>query len=276
MKLSIRAHDFGVKGCKEVVDELCRYGFDGAQLVSYKVLPDVEYAANAFTHKRAEEVSAEFANADKRIVLVGAYFNPVHSDTQKVARGIDVFRNYLRESNTLGCNIVASETGSYNDDKWTYNPLNRTDDALERVVGVFSELADYARDNNAFIAVEGAFGHVCYDVDRLNLAISKINRDNVKVVFDLYNYLSAENFDDRYKILQYGLETFGNKICAFHLKDCVVQDGNLKQVGVGKGLFDYDVILPMIAKYNPQANLVLEGTVGADIESAVKYIRQRL
>lgn len=193
-----------------------------------------------------------------------------------MANSVAVFENYLEHALSLGCDTVGSETGSYNDDKWTYNPLNRTDEALERVVATFSRLTDFAATRGVNVGMEGAYGHVCYSVERLAEAVNKINKNNVKIIFDLYNYLSIDNVDERYDILERGLKAFGDKICVFHIKDCLVVNGQLRQCGVGKGIFDYRVILPAIARYQPNANLVFEGTTGEDIEFAVNHIKQIL
>lgn len=276
MKLFIRAHDLGVKGEDAVLERLNALHLDGVQLVAYKVLPDVPYLPNALSGERAKQIAFKFASNGKTIPLIGAYFNPVHSNAEKVANSVAVFENYLQQATNLGCSVVGSETGSYNDDKWTYHPRNRTDEALERVVSTFSHLADVAKKYGVNIGMEGAYGHVCYSVDRLREAIQKINKNNIKVIFDLYNYLSDDNVNYRYAILEHGLRTFGDKICVFHIKDCVIVDGHLKQCGVGRGIFDYSLILSMINKYIPNANLVLEGTVGEDIPFAVKHINSIL
>ena len=249
---------------------------DGVQLVAYKVLDDVAYTPEGMTEAKAKEIDAAIKKARKSIVLIGAYFNPVHSNKEKVATCKETFKSYLKYARTLGCDMVGSETGSFNDDKWTYNPLNRTDEALETVVETFRELADYAKECDVNIAMEGAFGHVCYDVDRLKLAIDKINRPNVKVIFDLYNYLDISNVDMCYDILQHGLRIFGRQIEIFHLKDFVIVDGKLKQCAVGKGELDFDKVLKAIQKSNPNAQLVFEGTVGDEIESAVQFIKSKM
>ena len=121
--------------------------------------------------------------------------------------------------------------------------------------------------------MEGAFGHVCYDVDRLKLAIDRINRPNVKVIFDLYNYLDISNVSECYDILDYGLKVFGRQIEIFHIKDFEVVEGKLVQRPVGKGVLDYNRVLSAIYKMNPNAKLVFEGTVGEDVPSAVQYIK---
>lgn len=275
MKLFIRAHDLGVKGEENIVRRLDELGLSGVQLVAYKCLDDVAYAPGAITKERAEAFSAAFNAAGKTVPLIGAYFNPVHPNEEKIRLGKAVFKDYLSHCHELGCDIVGSETGSFNGDKWTYHPQNRTEEALERVIDTFSELADYAKSNNANIGMEGAFGHVCWNVKTLDRAVKAIGRDNIRIIFDLYNYLDKSNVNEMYDILKEGLETFGGRIQVFHIKDCVItEDGALKQVGVGKGIFDYSRIIPEIKKVCPDANLVFEGTTGEDIPAAVAHIKQ--
>jgi sugar phosphate isomerase/epimerase len=277
MRLFIRAHDLGVKGIDNVVAAVKGNGLSGVQMVAYKCLPDVPYAPDGIDETKAAEIKRAFDAANLTIPLIGAYFNPVHSDKEKVKKCVAIFESYLAVANTMGCSVVGSETGSFNDDKWTYNPLNRTDEALDTVVETFQHLADVAAQYNANIAIEGAYGHVCYDVKRLYEAVKRINRPNVKVIFDLYNYLYEGNVDDRYSILEEGLAAFGRNIEIFHLKDCIIDtDGKLRQIAVGKGIFDYTRVIAAIAKSNPNANLVFEGTTGDDIPASVSYIRNTI
>ncbi len=278
MKMFIRAHDLGVKGEDNIVKRLDELGLSGVQLVAYKCLDDVAYVPGAITSERAEAFSRTFKSAGMTVPLIGAYFNPVHPNEEKIKNGVAVFKDYLTHCHELGCEVVGSETGSYNGDKWTYHPQNRTEEALNRVIDTFAGLADYAKSRNAFIGMEGAFGHVCWNVKTLDRAVKAIGRDNIKIIFDLYNYLDApngSNADERYDILHEGLETFGDSIQVFHIKDCVTaEDGSLKQVGVGKGIFDYSKIIPEIRRVCPDANLVFEGTTGDDIPGAVAYLKQ--
>ena len=270
MKLYIRAHDLGVKGIDSVIDRLDSLQLDGVQLVAYTVLPEVPYAVGGIDLDKA------LAVAGKEVALIGAYFNPVHSNVEKVNTCKQIFKEYIRCAKSLGCGYVGSETGSYNDDKWTYHPGNRTDEALQIVVRTFAELADYAAECGVSIAMEGASGHVCHSVARLKQAIDLINRPNVKVIFDLYNYLDVSNADSCYRILNEGLAVFGRQIEIFHLKDFDIRDGKLVQCPVGKGILDYDYVLKQIYACDPSAKLVFEGTTGEDIPQAVEYIRSKI
>ena len=186
MKLCIRAHDLGVKGSEQILQRLDELGLDGVQMVCYKAFDDIPYAPGGITAEKATAIGAAFAEKGAMIPLVGAYFNPVHSDRAKAARCEAIFGEYLKHCSAMGCDVVGSETGSFNDDKWTYHPRNRTEEALQTVVETFSRLCDVASDFGTTVAMEGAAGHVCWDVDTLNRARKMMGR-KTKVIFDLYN-----------------------------------------------------------------------------------------
>ena len=277
MKLNIRAHDLGVRGEENILARLDELGLSGVQLVAYKCLDDVEYDEGSMTKERAQLLHSAFEKAGRKVPLIGAYFNPVHPDKAKAEKGKAIFKEYLTLAKDLGCDIVGSETGSYNGDPWIYHPLNRTEEAVSRVTETFTELCDHALDCGVNVGMEGAFGHVCFDVKTLYRAAKNTGRDNIRFIFDLYNYLDGSNVDKMYDILDEGLQTFGDRICVFHIKDCTVNaDGSLKQCGVGKGIFDYYRILSEIKKVCPDAELVFEGTTGEDIPFAVKHLRERM
>lgn len=275
MKIAFRTHDLGVKGVGAAIDKLNSCGISAVQLVAYKFIDEIKYAPGQLDEENSASIGKALKDAGVDVALIGAYFNPVHSDKQKVARCKEVFKEYLRYSRNLGCPIVGSETGSFNDDKWTYNPLNRTQEALDTVIETFGELAAYAKSVGAYVGMEGAAGHVCYDVKTLKRAYDAIGCDNVKIIFDIYNYLDASNYTQYLSILDEGLKTFAGNIVAFHIKDCVFEDGKLRQVAPGKGMFDFDKILSAIKAYDKDAYLVLEGTTGDDIVPCKQFIEMK-
>lgn len=276
MKLMIRAHDVGVKGEKEVALAVRNANLDGVQLVAYKCTTDIKYEKSAITPSRATEIGRAFTHEGLEIPLIGAYFNPVHPNGEKIERGIAVFKDYLEVAKDIGCDTVGSETGSYNGDPWIYHPMNHSEEALDRVVKTFSLLAEHASERGVNIGMEGAFGHVCHTPERLLEAVNRIGKDNIRIIFDLYNYLDISNVDEAYYILDRGLSLFGDRILLFHIKDFIVGEGKLVQCGVGKGVLDYDRILGKIYAHNKNAILVLEGTTGDDIEYAVSFLRKKI
>ncbi len=273
MKLCIRAHDLGVKGTEAILDRLRELGLDGVQMVCYKAYDDIPYQPGAITPQKAAAIGSAFAQAGAVIPLVGAYFNPVHSNREKAARCEGIFAEYLQNCKAMGCGTVGSETGSYSDEPWIYHPQNRTEAAVQAVVATFSRLCDVASDAGTTVAMEGAAGHVCWNVETLAKARRMMNRET-QVIFDLYNYLDASNQGDYLDILDRGLDTFGGEILLFHMKDCRFVNGSgPKQVPLGTGDMDMTAILKKIKAYDKNAVLTLEGTTGGDIPHAVKTIK---
>ena len=274
MKIAFRTHDLGVKGLDAAIEKVKSSGIDAVQLVAYKFMDEIKYAPDRLNAENTAYIGKALKDAGIKVGLIGAYFNPVHSDKAKVARCKEIFKEYLKYSANLGCDTVGSETGSFNDDKWTYNPLNRTEEALQTVISTFKELAEYAKSVGAFIGIEGAAGHVCWNVATLKRACDGINADNVRIIFDIYNYLDGSNYADYLEILDEGLKTFAGNIRIFHIKDCVFEEGKLKQVAPGKGMFDFEKLLGKIKAYDKDATLVLEGTTGEDILTSTAFIRK--
>ncbi|HHW79847.1 MAG TPA: sugar phosphate isomerase/epimerase, partial [Acholeplasmataceae bacterium] len=88
----------------------------------------------------------------------------------------------------------------------------------------------------------------------------------------LYNFLNIENYVNRMDIFQESLDLLSEHIVIFHLKDFIVENGKLKQVGLGQGLMDYPKIINLIKEYNPNAYLIFEGVVGEDIKTSFELI----
>ncbi|MDO5545677.1 MAG: sugar phosphate isomerase/epimerase family protein [Eubacteriales bacterium] len=273
MKLCIRAHDLGVQGTPALLERVRTLGLDGVQMVCYKAYEDIAYQPGAITPEKAQSIGDAFRDAGVLIPMIGAYFNPVHSDSEKVRRCTAVFADYLRAAKQMGCGAVGSETGSFNDDKWTYHPRNRTEEALQTVVATFSQLCDVAQEQGVVVAMEGAAGHVCWNVETLARARRMMGR-KTKVIFDLYNYLDETNQGDYLSILEQGLDTFGGEILMFHMKDCQFVNGQRPaQVPLGTGEMDMRAILSRIKSYDENAVLTLEGTTGEHILHAVATIK---
>ena len=277
MKIFIRAHDLGVKDIGPIAEKLCEYELDGVQFVGYKCLSDVKQTVGSFTQAHAENVAKTLKNVNKTIPLIGAYFNPVHPNLDKRSAGIALFREYIDYAKALGSSYVGSETGSCLGEPWAYHPDNRTEKSYATVVETFRSLADYAAERGVNIAMEGAFGHVAYCPEMLDELVRRIDRKNIGIIFDLYNYLAPENYLEAYDILDRGLSIFGDQILLFHIKDFVVaDDGSLKQVSVGQGILDFDKILEKIYNHNPDALLVFEGTVGDELPESIRFIKEKI
>lgn len=278
MKIYVRAQDLGKQDEKSLAKKIKEIGFDGLQLAINKAIDGETALPGSLSEERLNEISGAFLNEGLEIPLIGSYFNPVHSNKELVKTNIAKFKEHLSFSHKFGSPYIGSETGSYNDDKWTYNPKNRTDEAFEIVKNTFKELADYAKDVNAKISIEGADGHCMYCPSQLKRLIDAIDNGHVFVTVDVYNWLNEEHYDKEYqhKMIDECISLFGKKIKNIHLKDFVMDPKPLLKVGLGDGIMDLEYIIKRVKENIPDANLIFEGVPKEAMTSSLNYIKKLL
>ena len=276
MKIGVRVHDFGKSDAKRLAKCAKEVGFDGVQLVLNKAIEGETGLAGTLSKEKAHNFYQDFKDEGLDIVMLGAYFNPVHSDKEKVNSLILKFEEHLKYLNDFHAGYVGSETGSFNDDKWTYNPLNRTEEAFQEVKRIFAHLASVADKYNAKIALEGAFGHCMWNPKMLNRLVTEIGSGRVYYIVDIYNYLDISNYKDQEKIFDECLELFKDRIVIFHFKDFIVGEDKLVQCCIGKGIMNYDYMIPKIKQFCPNSYLIFEGSKPEDMEFSFKFIKDKL
>ncbi|MDE6661269.1 MAG: sugar phosphate isomerase/epimerase [Anaeroplasmataceae bacterium] len=276
MKIGVRVHDFGKSDPKTLAKHASSVGFDGVQLVLNKAVEGETGLPGTLSKEKARAIHQAFADEGVEIFMMGAYFNPVHSNKDLVKTNIAKFKEHLKYLNDFEGHFVGSETGSFNDDKWTYNPLNRTEEAYQEVKRIFADLAGYAKEVNGNIALEGAFGHCMFEPKALKRLVDEIDNGHVFYTVDIYNYLAISNYESYKEIFEECLELFKGKIVIFHLKDFTIIDGALKQCAIGKGMMDYSYLLKRIKETNPNAYLIFEGSKPEDMEYSFDFVKNIL
>ena len=267
MIVGIRAHDLVKGSIDEVLTSAENEGFQTVQLVFKKALIN-----QPFNKENVKIVKDSLNKHNIKIAMLGAYFNPVHSKKDIVRNNVEYFKEHLKMANELNCCYVGTETGSYNDDKWTYNPKNQTEEGYKETMAVFHELIEVAEKYDTTILMEPAWGHVIYNIPTLKRAFDEINSKNFKVTIDLYNLLYLGNYMCYKEIFIDALSTFKNDIKIIHLKDFYVSDDKIVQCGLGKGIIDFAFIIENIKTYCPNATLIFEGVVGQDIKPSKQLI----
>lgn len=273
MYLGVRLHDLGKSNAEELAIKASEIGFDGVQFVINKAIEGESGLKGTLSNEKIESMAASFKNHDIKVMMLGAYFNPVHSDKEKVHTFVEKFKDHLSFASKFDCKYVGSETGSFNDDKWTYHPLNRTEEAFLEVKRIFKDILEYASKASTHVALEGAYGHCMFEPRALKRLYDEIDNGYLDIIVDVYNYLYIGNYEKRYEILDECLSLFKDKIKVFHIKDFIVEDEKLVQVGIGKGIMGWDKMLPKIYSVCKDAFLVFEGVSKDDMVDSYNYFR---
>ncbi len=273
MKILIRPHDIGKGSADWLGSTAHEWGFDGVQLAIAKAVEGQTGNPGTLTPEVISEIRTGFNSHGVEIPLLGAYFNPVHSNKDKVTAGAEKYADHLRNAAAFGAEFVASETGSYNDDKWTYNPKNQTEEAFEEVKKIFAPMPAIAKKAGVCMALEGAWGHCMYKPEVLKRLADEIDpgQENFRFIVDVYNYLYIGNYERRAETFETCLKLFKGKIAGFHLKDFIVKDGSMEFAPLGQGIMGWKDFLPVIMKEAPDAYLIFEGV--KDVPASLKFIR---
>ncbi|MCR4822854.1 MAG: sugar phosphate isomerase/epimerase [Treponema sp.] len=276
MKILIRPHDIG-KGSADFLGRNAHdWGFDGVQLAIAKAVEGQTGNPGTLTDEVVSEIRKGFNDHNVEIPLLGAYFNPVHSNKDKVKAGAEKYADHLRHAAEFGAKCVASETGSYNDDKWTYNPKNQTEEAFQEVKKIFAPMPSIAKESGVCMALEGAWGHCMYKPEMLKRLADEIDpgQENFRFIVDIYNYLYIGNHEERAEIFERCLKLFKGKIFGFHLKDYVVNGEELEIAPLGQGIMGWKDFLPLIKEQCPDAYLIFEGV--KDVPASLKFVKSTL
>ena len=101
MKIGVRVHDFGKSDAKTLAKKAKEVGFDGVQLVLNKAIEGESGLAGTLSKEKALQFYNDFKAEGLDICMLGAYFNPVHSDKEKVETFVKKFEEHLKYQNDL-------------------------------------------------------------------------------------------------------------------------------------------------------------------------------
>lgn len=276
MKIGVRVHDFGKSTPEILAKKAKEVGFDCVQLVLNKAIEGETGEAGTLSKQKANAIRDAFKSEGIEIAMLGAYFNPVHSNKEKTENAIKKFKEHLIYAKEFDTLLVGTETGSYNDDKWTWHENNLSEEAFQKVLETVKDLCKTAEENGSIVAIEGAYNHCMTNPKRLKRLFDEVHSPNMRIIVDIFNYLSIENHREHCAIFDEAINEFGDNIVLFHLKDYIVEDNKLVQVGLGKGILNLPYILSEIKKHRPDAYCIFEGVKPEDMESSLEFVKKYL
>ena len=102
--------------------------------------------------------------------------------------------------------------------------------------------------------------HIVCNPKRARQVLDTINSPNLQIILDPVNLLAIGNYEDREAIIEEAIELLGKDVAMVHIKDFIIEDGNMVSVGAGTGMMNYEKILRFIKKDKPFIHATLENT----------------
>src|SRR5574344_567490 len=99
MKIGVRVHDLGKDTPENLAKKAASIGFNGVQLVLNKAIIGETGLPGTLNTSKAKMIYQAFDNEGLDIAMLGAYFNPVHSNRDLVETCVKKFEEHLSYAN---------------------------------------------------------------------------------------------------------------------------------------------------------------------------------
>ncbi len=273
MQLGIRLHDIKKAPLDERLMIAHEQGFKCGHLALAKVIDEFPTDNGALTPGLAMHLKKLFAKNDIDIAVLGCYLNLTDPNEERMKKTYERYFANIRFNQVLGAGVMGTETGSVNEE-YKFEERNHSDEALKLFIERVKPVIRCAENFGVIFAIEPVFKHIVYDPKRARKALDEIGSQNLRIIFDPVNLLDITNYERRDEILEEAIELLGDDIAMLHLKDFVVENGQLKSVACGTGEMKYDRIMKFVKERKPFMHATLENTVPENAETARKFIQE--
>lgn len=272
MNIGIRCHDFGKNSLEEQVQKVKGKGFSAVQLAVGKAIEGINFNSGCLSPGLAHHIGAAFQSSNIQIAILGCYINPVSPVLTERRKSLERFKEHIRYARDFGCSIVATETGSLNEDM-SFAEENHGEEAFSVILESVTELVREAEKFGVIVGIEGVTVHTINTPTRMKRLLDEVASNNIQVVFDPVNFLNIKNYERQDEMIKEAIELFGDRIVAIHAKDFIVEDGHMKIVPAGRGQLNYKLLMKLIKDKKPFVNILLEDIKEEFMEESVNFLK---
>lgn len=267
LNIGIRAHDLPKQPIESLVQDIAHRGLSSVQLALNKSF-DLDTTPGTLTPGLAHCIGTEFRRHDIQIAVLGCYINMIHPDPDERCTLLSRFKEHIRFSRDFGCGIVGTETGNVNPDI-IYTKDNFHEKPFQEVLLSVREIVAEAEKFGVIVGIEPGVNHPIYSPRTMKRLLDEVQSNNLQVIFDPVNLMTAENHKRQNEILSEALSLWGDRIVVVHAKDFTISEGHLVPAPVGKGLMNYECIIPQLG---PHINIILDETNPEHIQDAIHFL----
>ncbi len=233
---------FSTLGCpnydwKDIYSMAKDLGFDGIEVREIRS----EFSRSPFSPENCESTAKKLKQIRLEVPCLST--GCVLSETEKSEENIAEITEYMKVASTLGASyirILADRTPA---------PTKEIDDRL--VVEEIRKLIPFARENNIILLVET--NGVYADTKRLKKLLDEINDNSVQALWDThhpYRFFGEQPSQT--------IENIGEYIRYTHIKDSVMENGEVKYKMMGKGDIPVIDIINALKTINYNGYMTLE------------------
>ncbi|MFT8317494.1 MAG: sugar phosphate isomerase/epimerase family protein [Sporolactobacillus sp.] len=265
--IGIRAHNYSARDDIQLLTNmLISQHVPYLQFSPAFSFPELTHNGDLINVGMGDYMRKVFAMSGINIAVLSCYVNIIHPNWTVREKLLSRFEKYLMCARSFGANIIATETGSI-DNQFIYTKENFTDQAFSTTITSLKRLVQCAEKLGVIIGIEPGVHHPIYSLERTCKMLEMIPSPNLHVLLDPGNLVMAENYKDEISIMEKCFQIFGNKIVAVHLKDFIVSDNKMQLTSMGKGCAPIKDMLSIIKRYMPWGYIFLDEVPNGTKES---------
>jgi sugar phosphate isomerase/epimerase len=263
-------------GVTQVTPERAKWVYDiGFRVVGVNVMRD-ETATDA----QIEQARKVIADAGLYPAVGVSGVSLLRPDPAEVDREMKKFVRLIQICGKLGCNVLQASGGSLNPKGiWSHHKDNFAARTMDQIVANAKKLAPVAEDNNVTICPETTQWTVLHNIESMRDYIDRVGSPCISVTFDFVNHMTPERIYDQGAYIRRVIQTLGDRICAFHVKDVQVDEkallvAHINECLPGTGVFDHEILMRESTKLEGWKPFSLEHIRSDDgVKQAFDYLQ---
>ena len=273
MQIGLRLHDAEKLPLAECLTKVKGQGFSCVHVALSK-LEGQTSDISALTPGYAMYLRHEFERSGLDIAVLGNYLNLAHPDKAKLREIQRKYMAHLRFASLLGCSVVGTETGAPNPTYSYDKEACHSKEALEIFIENLKPVVEYAEKCGVILAIEPVYKHIVYCPERAREVLDRVDSPNLQIIFDPVNLLHPDNLDRRDEVIKEAIELLGPDIAVIHLKDYILENGEMTCLGCGLGEMDYERVVRFAVHDKPYIQATLENTKPDNAAGCREYIEK--
>lgn len=270
IRLGIRTHDLNARSMEELVGKVKNKNLKALHLAPMK-LQQITHT-DRMTPGLAQYLYDPIQKNHLCVSILGCYVNIVDPEIKKREEAINTFNCYLDNARWFNNAVVGTETGTVSSNGYT--TLNFSDSVFNAAVNSVKRMAQHAESVGTLFAIEPGINHPICDIKKTRRILELVNSPNLKLIFDPVNLITQENEKNQEKLIYEFINSFQDRIVAFHLKDFIFTEGEKRIVPFGQGQLNKEYFLKTINEVVPYSFCTFEGLDEKYLNSAINEVEK--
>ena len=276
MRIGVRGHDVEHSSLENLFENIGNQGFHCTQLALSKAVKEFKVNNGVMTPGLAFYIKELCEKNKVDVAVLGCYLNLANPNKETLKKTQDTYKAHIRFASLVGAGMVGTETGAVNEE-YAFTPDNHTDEALEVFIEGLRPVVDYAEKMGVIIAIEPVYKHIVCNFERARKVLDAIDSPNLQLKHTKGKWRGVpfELLSWQDEIIRTAFELCGNDICCMHLKDFVLENGEMKSVRSGSGLLNYPLLMSYVKTYKPFVHCLLENTRPENAVEAKHFVEEQ-